>query len=388
MKKKRAESVPNYTDIIAGLKDIYKSKIKPVEQLLSFDQFSTPSLTDADLTAKPIVLLMGQYSVGKSTFIKYILEKEYPGCHIGPEPTTDRFIAILGGEDRIIPGNAAAVDRDLPFTSLSRFGASFLQKFQVSYTSSPILESVTLIDTPGVLSGEKQRIGRSYDFSGVMEYFAARADAILLLFDAHKLDISDEFKDCIMGLKGNEEKVKVILNKADMVNGQQLLRVYGALMWSLGKVLNTPEVMRVYIGSFWDQPLRYRDCEALLSAEQEDLLADLRSLSTNSTMRKINDIVKRASMVKIHALIISHLKQEMPGFFGKSSKQSELLANLAAEFTKLEHLHRLPRGDFPNVEEFKSKLSLFKIDKFPKLDKKLMATLDTVRISFALCAPR
>lgn len=26
------------------------------------------------------------------------------------------------------------------------------------------------------------------------------------------------------------------------------MRVYGALMWSLGKVLNTPEVMRVYIG--------------------------------------------------------------------------------------------------------------------------------------------
>lgn len=26
------------------------------------------------------------------------------------------------------------------------------------------------------------------------------------------------------------------------------MRVYGALMWSLGKVLNTPEVSRVYIG--------------------------------------------------------------------------------------------------------------------------------------------
>ena len=28
----------------------------------------------------------------------------------------------------------------------------------------------------------------------------------------------------------------------------QLMRIYGALMWSLGKVLNIPEVMRVYIG--------------------------------------------------------------------------------------------------------------------------------------------
>ena len=26
------------------------------------------------------------------------------------------------------------------------------------------------------------------------------------------------------------------------------MRVYGALMWSLGKVIRTPEVLRVYIG--------------------------------------------------------------------------------------------------------------------------------------------
>lgn len=37
-------------------------------------------------------MLLGQYSVGKSTFIKYLLEGEYPGAHIGPEPTTDRFM--------------------------------------------------------------------------------------------------------------------------------------------------------------------------------------------------------------------------------------------------------------------------------------------------------
>jgi len=55
---------------------------------------------------------------------------------------------------------------------------------------------------------------------------------ILLLFDAHKLDISDEFRLAFELLKGSEERVRVILNKADQITTQQLMRVYGALMWS------------------------------------------------------------------------------------------------------------------------------------------------------------
>lgn len=123
----------------------------------------------------------------------------------------------------------------------------------------------------------------------VVEWFAERADMILLLFDAHKLDISDEFKRAIEALRGQDDKVRVVLNKADKVTYQQLMRVYGALMWSLGKVTRTPEVMRVYIGSFWDKPYHNKDNKKLFDAERRDLLNDLRSLPRNAAVRKVCD---------------------------------------------------------------------------------------------------
>lgn len=43
------------------------------------------------VVAKPQVMLIGQYSVGKTSFIRYLLGRDFPGQRIGPEPTTDRF---------------------------------------------------------------------------------------------------------------------------------------------------------------------------------------------------------------------------------------------------------------------------------------------------------
>lgn len=105
---------------------------------------------------------------------------------------------------------------------------------------SPFLKDVMLIDSPGILSGEKQKAGRGYVFEvserrdvlmrstavarrprgedetdwvvnncyggvqDVVRWFAERADEIIIMFDAHKLDISDELRNVMMAIKEHE----------------------------------------------------------------------------------------------------------------------------------------------------------------------------------------
>ncbi|XP_078175389.1 EH domain-containing protein 1-like isoform X1 [Carex rostrata] len=369
------------TSVVDGLKRLYIEKLKPLEVTYHFNDFVSPLLTNSDFDAKPMVMLLGQYSTGKTTFIKHLLRSSYPGAHIGPEPTTDRFVVVMSGTDeRTVPGNTIAVQADMPYSGLTSFGTAFLSKFECSQMPHPLLEHITFVDTPGVLSGEKQRTQRSYDFTGVTSWFAAKCDLILLLFDPHKLDISDEFKRVISSLRGHDDKIRVVLNKADQIDTQQLMRVYGALMWSMGKVLNTPEVMRVYIGSFNDKPVNESAVgplgKELFEREQDDLLADLKDIPKKACDRRINEFVKRARAAKIHAYIVSHLKKEMPAMMGKAKAQQRLIDNLEGEFAKIQREHHLPPGDFPNVDHFRDVLSGYSIDKFEKLKPKMIQAID------------
>lgn len=93
-------------------------------------------------------------------------------------------------------------------------------------------------------------------------------------------------------------------------------------MWSLGKVIQTPEVCRVYMGSFWEAPLKNNDnrctrahilvlllffecllclcCgRVLLEREKRDLLNEMMALPQNAVVRRINELVKRSRSVKV-----------------------------------------------------------------------------------------
>lgn len=357
-----------HATVVEGIKAIYRDTVRPIEQAAQFDIFHSNILTDAEFDAAPMILLVGPYSVGKTSFIQYILGRQFPGQRVGPEPTTDRFQAVMYGDsDKRVPGNALTVAPGSPFGGLKYYGNNFLTRFEGSFVNAPVLERLTLIDTPGVLSGEKQKLNRNYNFDQIVKWFAERVDMIILLFDPFKLDISDELAAVINILKGNEDKIRVVLNKADQIGVQQLMRVYGALMWSLGKVFQTPEVCRVYIGSFWEQPPRNPDTADLLQAEMDDLLNDLRELPRSSALRKVNELVKRIRLLRAHVCVLHELRDQMP-MFGKDKKKKALLDTMDQQFLSVHRKRNLPPGDFPDLKKFVAVAKELDFTQFPRLD--------------------
>uniref|UniRef100_A0A8C6U0Q0 EH domain containing 4 n=1 Tax=Neogobius melanostomus TaxID=47308 RepID=A0A8C6U0Q0_9GOBI len=329
-----------YATVTEGLQTLYTKKLLPLEDTYLFHDFHSPALEAADFQSKPMVLLVGQYSTGKTTFIRYLLEQDFPGMRIGPEPTTDGFIAVMYGDNEgVIPGNALVVDPKKPFRKLNAFGNSFLNRFICSQMTNQVLESISIIDTPGILSGEKQ-----YDLREVLAGFGERVDRINLL-STSQTDISDEFSGRSNVQRGQYDKIRWFLNKR-----RPVYRRVTAPSWSLGKVIRHFRRWSAVSRSFWAKPLAEHGKQGrLFERESQDLFRDIQSLPRNAALRKLNDLIKRARLAKVQAYIISYLKKEMPTLFGREKKKEELILRLPEIYAILQREHHISPGDFPNV---------------------------------------
>lgn len=413
------EEVSSSRYIVDRLKRMYHDDVVEAERQYHMHfNFCLPTdgeIKDSEFEAKPMVLLIGQYSTGKTTFLNHLLGEDFPGMHIGPEPTTDKFMALYHGREnnetnsdhhptlnnsgsspspspsavtdddlqasgRLVKGNTLTVTPDLPFSSLSQFGSAFLNHFVGSSSSAPLLKRITFIDTPGVLSGEKQRINRTYDFPQVAKWFADRSDLILLLFDAHKLDISDEFKEVIDTIRlYNNDKIRCVLNKADCVTREQLVRVYGSLMWSMGKIFDSPEVVRVYTGSYWNGALTNDDFEHMFAKDENLLVRELVDLPRCAAERKINHMVNRIRSVRAHVCILGTVRGMTPRLFGKKKSRDRVLKDLESIMDGVRVKFDLSKGDMPDPKEFARCLNSFPdFGVFPPINKRLIRRLGSL----------
>ncbi|XP_072459443.1 sarcalumenin isoform X1 [Notamacropus eugenii] len=308
---KEDKPADDFSGVMQRLRKIYHSSIKPLEQSYKYNELRQHEITDGEITSKPMVLFLGPWSVGKSTMINYLLglEDTRYQLYTGAEPTTSEFTVLMHGPKlKTIEGIVMAADSARSFSPLEKFGQNFLEKLIGIEVPHKLLERVTFVDTPGIIENRKQQ-ERGYPFNDVCQWFIDRADLIFVVFDPTKLDVGLELEMLFRQLKGRESQIRIILNKADNLATQMLMRVYGALFWSLAPLINVTEPPRVYVSSFWPQDYKPDTHQELFLKEEISLLEDLNQVIENRMENKIAFIRQHAIRVRIHALLVDRYLQ-------------------------------------------------------------------------------
>lgn len=206
---------------------------------------------DSALKWKPIVLIIGNYSSGKSTLINELVGQNIQ--RTGQAPTDDSFTIITsdpGVEEHETPGSTLVNDENLPFKSFRRFGEKLISHICMKQISSPILENVAIIDSPGMLDATSEN-DRGYDYMMVLGEFAKMADLIVLMFDPHKAGTIKESYDAIRNTlpeKSGEHRIVFVMSRIDECdNLSDFTRSYGTLCWNMSQMTGRKDIPHIYL---------------------------------------------------------------------------------------------------------------------------------------------
>ena len=206
---------------------------------------------DSSLKWKPIVLIIGNYSSGKSTLIN-----EFVGQNIqrtGQAPTDDSFTIITcdpGITSAETPGSTLVNDEKLPFAHFRQFGEKLISHICMKQIASPALENLAIIDSPGMLDATSEN-DRGYDYMKVLGEFAKMADLIVLMFDPHKAGTIKESYDVIRNTlpeKSGEHRIIFVMSRIDECdNLSDFTRSYGTLCWNMSQMTGRKDIPHIYL---------------------------------------------------------------------------------------------------------------------------------------------
>lgn len=358
-------------NIHSELLRIYNNQISPMESLYNYPDLGWSSLTESDLKAKPLVLFVGPWSAGKTSMINYLLNNENTShsLHTGAEPTTTEF-TVLSYSDQYKTQSGEVVASDLQFNNLERLGSPFIERLKGISLPKKLLQRVTLVDTPGSIENRMQQ-DRGYSYDEALKWFVDRASLIFLLFDPFRLEVGKELQDTFSVLKGKESKLRIVLNKADAVGGQELMRLYGTLLWNIAPLLRVVEPPRIYIGSFWGREHTERSSKELLLTEEKSLVSDLQQAILNNGENKMSMTRKHAKMVHLHAALIDRFIEvynQERSMFGDNDLKWKNILDEPDKFDIFTPFTRKPwslnRSDLPHINLYHAFFKLNKLWRF------------------------
>lgn len=213
---------------------------------------------ETNIKWKPQVLVLGNYSSGKSTLINDFLGAQIQGT--GQAPTDDSFTVITYDKTATAEGPIRVTeerdgkfllnDPEYPFASLKKHGQRFASHFRLKKVNAGFLKNLAIIDTPGMLDSITER-DRGYDYQDVIGDLAQIADLVLVLFDSHKAGTVREAHTSLrdtLPSRTFEDRVLFVLNRIDeCVSLADLLQVYGTLCWNLSQITGRKDIPPIHL---------------------------------------------------------------------------------------------------------------------------------------------
>ncbi|KYN44553.1 Sarcalumenin [Trachymyrmex septentrionalis] len=359
--------------ILRDLKRLYDNAIKPLETMYKYRDLSNRHFGDPEIFSKPLVLFMGPWSGGKSSIINYLLDIEYKPMSLrtGAEPSPAYFNIIMHGEEEeVLDGTQLAAD--WTFSGLQKFGQGLLDRLRGLRLNNNLLEKVNIVEIPGILEIRKQ-VQRLFPFNDACQWFIDRADIIFLVYDPAKLDVGPETEAILDQLKGREYQTRIILNKADQVKPEELMRVQGALIWNISPLMSSAEPPIMYSTSLWSLPYEAGAPIRLLYAQERAFLRDLRSAINKRVEHKIASARRFAVRVRNHAKMVDcylTTYYNHKTFFGNKREISDKIIENPQDYHIYEGLSTLTnisRYDLPDPDVYRDFFRLNPLYDFPLL---------------------
>jgi len=245
----------NYiTSLRAEMVEMVKNYLSPTAMAYGYSDVPLEST----IKWRPIVLILGNYSSGKSTLINELIGADIQA--VGQAPTDDSFTIITADEDveatdppKITEerdGKFLLNDPEYPFEILKKHGHRFTAHFKLKKVNSSFLKNFALIDTPGMLDSLSER-DRGYNYQDVIGDLAQLADLVLVLFDPHKAGTIREAHTSLrktISMRTFEDRVLFVLNRIDeCASLSDLLQVYGTLCWNLSQITGRKDIPAIHL---------------------------------------------------------------------------------------------------------------------------------------------
>ena len=212
-------------------------------------------------TPYPLVLLIGNHSSGKSTFLNWVCRHDMDGGvrentiqKTGRAPTDDVFTIIVGGPkeqhldfdnlcrkeefeslkktfgtgDRVVPVEMKVV------TNCEALGAKHFPR------------KLAIVDSPGIIGSPVSSNDEAQQyFKRLTRHFADLADVVLLFFDPDKpgttKEANDVFRECLAHI--NSVKLHIVFNKVDAFKSlEDFGKAHGTLYWNLSAAMQRKDV--------------------------------------------------------------------------------------------------------------------------------------------------